>query len=168
MEIPYWLMTYGELCDLLIDHTDHSAHNQVAAFKEILGGLRIAEGTQLHLSRTTVDTPVFFDLAALRAAIEAKNGKIPNARGDGLKEGPLTGAFDNFLMRLDTKLNDVRYDFLLRPRFRTHSGTLSALLRDFVGLGEPKRARNRHRLELGAFRRTPDGCCPDWTIGLRV
>jgi uncharacterized protein len=140
LEIPYWLMTYGELCDLLIDHTDYSAHNQVAAFKDILGGLRVAEGTRLDLRRTTLDTPVFFDLGALRAAVEAKNEKIPNAKGDGLKDGPLTGAFDNFLMRLDTKLNDVRYDFLLRPRVRTHSGSLSALLRDFVGLGDPKRA----------------------------
>jgi DNA helicase HerA-like ATPase len=53
-------------------------------------------------------------------------------------KGPLTGAFDNFLMRLDSKLNDVRYDFLLNPKERNNSDSLSTLLRDFVGLGEPK------------------------------
>ena len=33
----------------------------------------------------------------------------------------------------------MRYDFLLKPKRRTSSETLSDLLRDFVGLGNPKR-----------------------------
>ena len=140
LEIPYWLMTYAELCDLLIDHTDFSAHNQVAAFREVLGQLRATEGTRLGLARTTLDTPVFFDLAALRAAIESMNAQVPGKTPGKLIDGPLTGKFDNFLMRLDSKLNDVRYDFLLKPRVRTDSGSLSSLLRDFVGLGTPKTA----------------------------
>lgn len=140
LEIPYWLMTYAELCDLLIDHTDFSAHNQVAAFKDILGSLRVAEGQQLGLARTTLDTPVFFDLAVLRAAIEAKNGLVKSPTTNAMIKGELTGKFDNFLMRLDSKLNDNRYDFLLKPKVRKDSGSLSDLLRDFVGLGEPKRA----------------------------
>jgi len=41
-------------------------------------------------------------------------------------------------MRLDSKLNDVRYDFLLNPKKRNNSASLSTLLRDFVGLGESK------------------------------
>jgi len=32
LEIPYWLMTYAELCDLLIDNTEREAHNQIAFF----------------------------------------------------------------------------------------------------------------------------------------
>jgi hypothetical protein len=35
-------------------------------------------------------------------------------------------------------LNDVRYNFLLKPRIRTTSDSLVELLRDFVGLGEQK------------------------------
>ena len=27
LEIPYWLMTYAELCDLLIDRNEQAAHN---------------------------------------------------------------------------------------------------------------------------------------------
>ena len=141
LELPYWLMTYAELCDLLIDHTDFSAHNQVAAFRDILGRLRIAEGASpgLGLARTTLDTPVFFDLAALRAEIESMNGQVMGSSGK-LINGTLTGKFDNFLMRLDSKLNDVRYDFLLKPKVRKDSASLSSLLRDFVGLGTPKSA----------------------------
>jgi hypothetical protein len=131
-------MTYAELCDLLIDRSEFSAHNQTAVFREGLNQLRSEEGGKLGLKRTTIDTPVHFDLMALRGFIESKNGKIPNAKGDGLKDGPLTGAFDNFLMRLDSKLNDVRYDFLLKPQTRNASDSLTGLLRDFVGLGAKK------------------------------
>jgi DNA helicase HerA-like ATPase len=140
MEIPYWLMTYAELCDLLIDHTDFSAHNQTAMFREVLGTLRVAEGKNMKLPRTTLDTPVFFDLIALRQAIEARNGLVPSESTGKLVKGPLTGAFDNFLMRLDSKLNDNRYDFLLKPKIRKDSASLSGLLRDFVGLGSKKAA----------------------------
>lgn len=140
LEIPYWLMTYAELCDLLVDHTDYSAHNQTAVFREVLGTLRLAEGKKLGLARTTLDTPVHFDLMSLRNAINARNGLEPSASTGKLVKGPLTGAFDNFLMRLDSKLNDIRYDFLLKPKVRKNSESLASLLRDFVGLGTPKTA----------------------------
>jgi DNA helicase HerA-like ATPase len=51
----------------------------------------------------------------------------------------LFGHFDHFLMKLQSRLNDVRYNFLLKPRQRAASESLPGLLRDFVGLGEPKR-----------------------------
>jgi DNA helicase HerA-like ATPase len=140
LEMPYWLMTCAELGEMLIDQTDFSAHNQTAVFREVLGALRLAEGTKLGLIRTTLDTPVYFDLAALRQGIEARNGLVPSESTGKMVKGPLTGAFDNFLMRLDTKLNDVRYDFLLKPKLRTDSASLASLLRDFVGLGSQKAA----------------------------
>ena len=136
LEIPYWLMTYAELCDLLIDQTDFSAHNQTTVFRDALREQRLAEGKRLGLTRTTLDTPVYFDIGEIRKALEAKNGLVQGATK--MVKGPLTGAFDNFLMRLDSKLNDVRYDFLLNPKKRNNSASLSTLLRDFVGLGESK------------------------------
>ena len=63
---------------------------------------------------------------------------VPGARGR-LKRN-MFGTFDRFLVRLESKINDIRYDFLLKPRVRTSSSSLSALLRDFVGLGSPKSA----------------------------
>lgn len=138
LEIPYWLMTYAELCDLLIDQTEFSAHNQTAVFKEELVKLRAAEGEKLGLARTTLDTPIYFDLISLRDAVESRNGLVISESSGKMIKGPLTGAFDNFLMRLDSKLNDIRYDFLLKPQHRSDSASLSDLLRDFVGLGERK------------------------------
>lgn len=138
LEMPYWLMTYAELCDLLIDQTEYSAHNQTAVFKDCLGRLRQAEAAKLGLERATLDTPIYFDIGELRAFVESKNGLVPG-KGTNMIKGPLTGAFDNFLMRLDSKMGDIRYDFLLKPEKRNNSESLSSLLRDFVGLGEPKR-----------------------------
>lgn len=143
LEIPYWLMTYAELCDLLIDKTEFSAHNQIAAFRDAVNDLKAAEGKKLGLVRTTLDTPIFFDLIELRKIVESKNGMVPNAKKDGLKIGTLTGAFDNFLMRLDSRLDDVRYDFLLKPKKRTSSNTLAPMLRDFVGLGDPTKPETK-------------------------
>jgi uncharacterized protein len=138
LEIPYWLMTYAELCDLLIDQTEFSAHNQTAVFKDELVKLRATEGEKLGLVRTTLDTPVYFDLISLKDAIESRNGLAVSESTGKMIKGPLTGAFDNFLMRLESKLNDIRYDFLLKPHTRIDSASLSDLLREFVGLGETK------------------------------
>ena len=40
------------------------------------------------------------------------------------------------LVKLQSRLNDTRYDFLLSPKKRTSSESLPGLLRDFVGIGE--------------------------------
>jgi DNA helicase HerA-like ATPase len=132
-------MTSGELSDLLIDRTEQAAHNQTAFFRETLRELREKEKQPLGLDRVTVDTPVFFSLNDLVGAIETENGRMVPGK-TGPKNGPNHGDFDRFLMRLTSRMNDVRYDFLLKPKIRTGSASLSALLRDFVGLGNPKRA----------------------------
>lgn len=138
LEIPYWLMTYSELCDLLIDNTEREAHNQIAFFRDTLRDLKQAEKEPLGLERVTVDTPVYFSLAELLRRTSVENtrmvpGKIKEIKGSNY------GVFDRFIMRLESKLNDIRYDFLLKPKIRTTSSSLVGLLRDFVGLGDPKR-----------------------------
>lgn len=137
LEIPYWLMTYAELCDLLIDHSEREAANQTAFFRDNLMELRALEKVGLGLDRISVDTPVHFSLDDLVTRVKDKNTEmVAGARGD--KKGPMHGDFDRFLIRLESKLNDVRYDFLLKPQIRNASNTLEGLLRDFVGLGDPK------------------------------
>ena len=137
LEIPYWLMTYAELCDLLIEHSEREATNQTAFFRDCLLEGRKSENASatLGLSRVTVDTPIYFSLEELHKKVRNKN-----VERVGNRQGPMFGNFDRFLMRIESKLNDQRYDFLLKPKKRNTSVSLSALLRDFVGLGEPKRA----------------------------
>ena len=139
LEIPYWLMTYAELCDLLIDRNEQAAHNQTAFFRDTLRQLREKERIPLGLDRITVDTPVYFSLDELIASVEAKNIEmVPGATKP--KQGEMYGDFDRFLVRLGSKMNDVRYDFLLKPKIRTNSASLVSLLQDFVGLGAKKAA----------------------------
>jgi hypothetical protein len=139
LEIPYWLMTYAELCDLLIDRTEQAAHNQTAFFRDTLRQLREKEKAPLGLSRVTVDTPVYFSLDELVEAVRAKNTEmVPGASRP--KQGDMFGDFDRFLVRLESRMNDMRYDFLLKPKVRTNSASLVGMLRDFVGLGAQKAA----------------------------
>ncbi|MFO1298851.1 MAG: ATP-binding protein [Burkholderiaceae bacterium] len=139
LEIPYWLMTYAELCDLLIDRAEQAAHNQTAFFRDTLRQLREKEKASLGLNRVTVDTPVYFSLDELVGAVRAKNTEmVPGANKP--KQGDMFGDFDRFLVRLESRMNDVRYDFLLKPRVRTNSASLVGMLRDFVGLGTQKAA----------------------------
>ena len=139
LEIPYWLMTYAELCDLLIEHSEREATNQTAFFRDCLLEGRKSENASatpvLGLSRVTVDTPIYFSLDDLLMAVRNKN-----VERVGNRKGPMFGNFDRLLMRIESKLNDQRYDFLLKPKKRNTSASLSGLLRDFVGLGDPKRA----------------------------
>lgn len=137
LEIPYWLMTYAELCDLLIDHSEREAANQTAFFRDNLLKLRLLEKDNLGLDRVSVDTPVYFSLDALVSVVREENSKMVPGSTKPIK-GPMHGDFDRFLIRLESKLNDIRYDFLLKPQVRNASDSLEGLLRDFVGLGDPK------------------------------
>lgn len=139
LEIPYWLMTYAELSDMLIDRTEQAAHNQTAFFRDTLRQLREKEKTPLNLKRVTVDTPVYFSLDELVDAVRAKNTEMVQGQR-GPKQGDMFGDFDRFLVRLESRMNDVRYDFLLKPKVRTSSASLVGMLRDFVGLGAQKAA----------------------------
>jgi uncharacterized protein len=134
LEIPYWLMTYAELCDLLIEHSEREATNQTAFFRDSLLEGRQAENSSatppLGLPRVTVDTPIYFSLDDVITKVRAKN-----VERVGNRQGPMFGDFDRFLMRIESKLNDTRYDFLLKPTKRNSSASLSAMLRDFVGIG---------------------------------
>ena len=139
LEMPYWLMTYAELSDLLIDHSEREAANQTAFFRDTLFDLKQGEKTHLGLERVTVDTPVYFSLEELMNRVKSENERMVQGSRGPVK-GPLHGTFSRFLIRLQSKLNDVRYDFLLKPTRRTTSSSLAELLRDFVGLGDPRRA----------------------------
>ena len=139
LEIPYWLMTYAELCDLLIEHSEREATNQTAFFRDCLLEARQQENATavpaLGLDRVTVDTPIYFSLDDILMKVRAKN-----VERVGNRQGPMFGNFDRFLMRIESKFNDTRYDFLLKPSSRNSSASLSALLRDFVGIGAKKAA----------------------------
>jgi DNA helicase HerA-like ATPase len=135
LEMPYWLLTYSDLADLFINPEDAHASLQLAFLRNALGELRIEANKNASLGHITVDSPVYFSLEELRDKFELANQETEDF---GRVKGATYGKFDQLLVRLNSMMNDTRYDFMLKPRMRTSTATLVDLMRDFVGLGEPK------------------------------
>jgi hypothetical protein len=134
LEIPYWLLTFAELVDLLIDMDDENASVQIAFLRSTVLNLKVAANEHLKLAHITVDTPIHFSLDELFKKFKVANEQTASF---GKETTALYGRFDQLLVKLESRMNDTRYDFLLRPSKRTSSETLPDLMRDFVGLGDP-------------------------------
>jgi DNA helicase HerA-like ATPase len=80
----------------------------------------------------SIDTPIYFNLAELYMQFKTANEE---RKDFGKSVGALFGQFDEFLIRMQSRFNDVRYDFLLKPKKRNTSESMADLLRQFVGLG---------------------------------
>ncbi|WP_426994377.1 ATP-binding protein [Methylomonas sp. MED-D] len=135
LEMPYWMMTYAELVDLFIDRDDPGSSIQMAFMREILQQLKRKEAKNVGLGVVSIDTPIFFSLAELYMQFKAANEE---RKDFGKTKGALFGQFDEFLVRMQSRFNDVRYDFLLKPKKRNTSDSMAELLREFVGLGRKK------------------------------
>jgi len=135
LEIPYWLLTYQELIELLIDQDEVDASIQIAFLRGALLELKREANEHLGLGHITVDSPIYFSMDDLYKRFKSINETTADF---GKSKTALTGKFDSLLVKLQSRMNDTRYDFLLRPKKRTSSETLPQLMRDFVGLGEPR------------------------------
>lgn len=135
LEMPYWLLTYSNLAEVFISPDDIHASVQLAFLRGALNDLRIESNQDSGLGHITVDSPVYFSLEELRDKFEEANQETSDF---GRVQGPLYGKFDQLLVRMNSLMNDGRYDFMLKPKIRTSTGTLVDLMRDFVGLGDPK------------------------------
>jgi len=135
LEIPYWLLSYSDLSDMFIATDDDNASMQMSFLRSTLGKLRRESNKHLDLGNITVDSPVYFSLDELLAEFTQANERTSDF---GRTKGPLHGKFDHFIIRLESLLNDGRYDFMLKPKIRTSTETMPDLMRDFVGLGDPK------------------------------
>jgi DNA helicase HerA-like ATPase len=135
VEFPYWLLAYSELCELITDPTDENASIQISFLRSILIRLKRETNEHLNLGHITVDSPVYYSLDDLIELIQKANEETSNF---GKTEAPLYGKFDQVLVRLNSLFNDTRYDFLMKPQTRKSTGSLAELMKDLVGLGEPR------------------------------
>jgi len=135
LEIPYWLLTFEELIDLLVDQEEEDASVQIAFMRGAVLELKREANEHLNLGHITVDSPIYFSMDALLKRFKDANEQLADF---GKSKTALSGKFDSLLVKLLSRMNDTRYSFLLKPEKRTSSETLPDLMRDFVGLGEPK------------------------------
>jgi DNA helicase HerA-like ATPase len=134
IELPYWLMNSEELIDMCVDRHESAAPNQIAKFKELLQSAKEshAENKALKIPKITIDTPVYFDLSSIIGEFERLDTEmVAGARGD--KQGPLFGQFTRLLMRLQSRLNDKRYDLIFNPQTYKSSASMESLFRKMLG-----------------------------------
>ncbi len=165
--LPYWLMNSEELEEMFIESRESNSHNQLSQFKTAvtLNKKRYNAG----LSKVNYDTPVYFSIDELFRYISNQNIATKNAstgileiedRAEGVidefqlfesikfKEkktgqingGPYASEFDRFVPRLETKINDERLAFLLKPKKSDDSeyktSDLPEILKQFIGYAD--------------------------------
>ncbi len=134
LELPYWLMNFDELCETFVDENEPSAHNQMMVMKDAI--LDSKRGKNLTLKEfLTIDTPVYFDFLEVSARMRS----LDTERTLGGKEGPFYGQFTRFLVRLESKIQDRRYEFLFKPKKYKSSDTFNELLTRLFGIDTGKR-----------------------------
>ncbi|MEW7976563.1 MAG: hypothetical protein AB2814_03705 [Candidatus Sedimenticola endophacoides] len=138
----------------------------MAFLREVLLASRRKANKDLKGAHISIDSPVYFPIAELYHQFKRANEQVTDF---GKVKGPLYGQFDEFLIRMQSRLNDVRYDFLFKPQLRVTSDSLEDLLRDFVGLGKQAPGQgDGDRSQLGTVRRAAHGIGPDRQARHRV
>jgi DNA helicase HerA-like ATPase len=134
VEMPYWLMNAEEILGLMIDRAESSAPNQNAKFKELLQAAKEnhPENAALGLEKITIDTPVFFDLDEIIDQFRHLDTQMVPGATKPVK-GPLHGQFTRLLMRLESRLNDRRYDLIFKPQTYNTSASMDDLFRKLLG-----------------------------------
>lgn len=137
--LPYWLLNSEELEELFID-TEANDHNQKNVFKESIilnkkdsltqGTSENEDDFNIRKEKIHYDSPVLFDIKKVLEFAKNKNvEKVEGARGP--KQGPLFGKLTNFVSRLENKLNDKRFNFLLGDSSKSIS--FEDTLKQFIG-----------------------------------
>lgn len=136
LELPYWLMNSEELLGLMVDRSESAAPNQIAKFKELLQSAKEIpdENKDLGISKITIDTPVYFNFDSILSQFrELDTQMVPGATPGKERQGPLFGQFTRLLMRIDSRLNDRRYDLIFKPKTYLTSASMEDLFRRLLG-----------------------------------
>lgn len=134
IELPYWLMNCEELLDLMVDRSEASAPNQTAIFRDLLQAAKQnePENISLNIPKINVDTPVYFNFESILASIKQLDEAMEQGK-TGPKKAPLNGQFTRLLMRINSKMNDVRYDLIFKPKKYNTSASMTDLFRKILG-----------------------------------
>lgn len=165
--LPYWLMNSEELEEMFIESNESNSHNQISQFKAAVTLNKKKHNS--GLPKVNYDTPVYFSIDEVYKYISNHNISTKDAKTGELKiktkvsgvpdeyqlfeaiefedkatgkvnTGPYAGEFDRFIPRLETKLNDGRLSFLLKPKKEDSSeyktSDLSEILKQFIGYSD--------------------------------
>lgn len=140
IELPYWLMNFEELMGICIDRGEHTAPNQIAKFRDLVQKEKEATAAEEHLDlpKVTLDTPVYFGFDSIIKELKKLDVEMVSSASTGKpKQGDYFGNFTRMIMRLESKLNDRRYDLIFKPNTYTSSASMEQLFRTILGEGDP-------------------------------
>lgn len=115
MQLPYWLLTFEELIEVLLGNNPQERKAEIEILQELIPQAKARYGsgrgsTQQGLRRGsgdakyTVDTPVPYRMSDLIATIDDRMGKLENKRD--------LSPYRNLKTRLETISLDPRYSFM--------------------------------------------------------
>ena len=143
LELPYWLMNSEELLGLMVDRSENAAPNQIAMFKKLLQAAKEShpENVSLDIPKITIDTPVYFDFEAILEKFRHLDTQMVTGSSGKPVKGPLHGDFTRLLMRIDSRLNDRRYDLIFKPQKYNTSASMEDLFRRILGEEDSKQKK---------------------------
>ena len=138
LEFPYWLMNSEEIIELMVDRAENAAPNQIAKFKELLQAAKEShtENLSLGIPKITIDTPVYFDFQGLINEFRRLDTEMVTGSSGRPVKGSLNGQFTRLLMRIDSRLNDKRYDLIFNPKKYNTSASMEVLFKKLLGEDE--------------------------------
>lgn len=127
LSLPYWLLNFQETVALLIGKTEFVATSQANIVKSALMDARKEGAVVLGLDAAaiTVDSPVPFKLATLRARIEADKPPQPSKQD----------SHNSILQKLDVLEADARVKFLMTEWAREANDPLPGIVAQLIGDG---------------------------------
>jgi DNA helicase HerA-like ATPase len=138
LELPYWFMNFEEMREMFVDESEPSAQSQIMLLKDLILNSKKAKNTALQ-EQLTVDTPMFFDLNEARAKFQFYDTeRVTGYSGGQSREGPFYGQFTRFLVRLDSRMTDKRYEFMFKPRKYKDSNAIKEIITRIFGLDTKK------------------------------
>lgn len=168
--LPYWLMNSEELEEMFIESRESNSHNQLSQFKASVTLNKECHNNKLL--KLNYDTPAYFSIEEVLRYIYNQNIATKCAKTGTLKikaesleitdkyilfkklefedkvsgkvnGGPYAGEFDRFIPRLETKINDDRLSFLLKPRkadgTEYKTSDLPDILKQFIGYADSEK-----------------------------
>ncbi len=133
LELPYWLMNFEEVIEMLIDPSDENASIQTSLLQDLIYAAKKSANAKLA-EVITVDSPVYFDLQEVRSKLQFLDTERTTFSGGGSKEGPYYGKLTRLLVRLTSKINDPRYAFMFKLRICLTTESVKPLMMMIFGL----------------------------------
>ena len=115
--LPYWLLSLEDIQAVFVDRSEQNAPNQNALLLNTIANLKTTSLAREKSAdyKASIDSPIPFGLDDLLAELSRiDKEKVPGA-GTNMVNGPYYGQLTRLIMRLESKIADRRFGFLLQP-----------------------------------------------------